>query len=172
MTGATCTSLYTPQAQLHVCKLFIVYQSGEFTDTSKKRKKNKRNQLPNELIEDSSLVTFKHVENLLIVHLFTEHVSYMKEKQRKIGVLSLIIAISSLLHNPLYYINNSHKQSLSLCFDTELLPVLRACIPSRWLFQPLLSLRGKHKTPDQAITLVKTLGLGFYPSLLMFGLFL
>lgn len=95
-----------------------------------------------------------------------------KQTKGKTGVLSLLFAISSFLHNPVYYLNNSHKQSLWLCFDTELLPVLQAPIPSPWLFQPLLYLKVKRNVPDQAITLVKTSGLGFYCSLLMFGLFL
>lgn len=71
----------------------------------------------------------------------------------------------------LYYIKNSLKQSLSLCFDIKLLLVPHVPVLSPWLFQPLLYLRWKHKAPDQATTL-KTSGLGFYSSLVMFGLFL
>lgn len=61
--------VYTPpQAQLYVSTLFLVYQSGEFMDTSKKEKKPQKIQLPNELIEDFFLIIFKLVENLLVVH--------------------------------------------------------------------------------------------------------
>lgn len=52
-------------------------------------------------------------------------------------------------------LKNSLKQILSLCFDTELLLVPQVPVPSPWLFQPLLYMRWKHKTPDQAMTLVK-----------------
>lgn len=61
-----------------------------------------------------------------------------KKSKGKIVVLPLLFAISPLLHNPLYYLSSPHKQTFSSCFDTELLPVLPAPIPSPWLFQPLL----------------------------------
>lgn len=103
VTSATLTSPYTPQAQLYVSSLFVVYQSGEFMYTSQNLKKKKNNQhLLNELIECFSLVTFKLVENLLVVHLFIEHLSHMKEKQREnrctfLGICHFITSSQSSL---------------------------------------------------------------------------
>ena len=63
------------------------------------------------------------------------------------GVLSLLLAISSLLRDPLHCLSNSHKQSLSFCFDKELLPVLQASclLPS---FFSLSSVWGGNTRPQ------------------------
>lgn len=61
-------------------------------DTSKKKKnQTQKIQLPNELIEDFFFITFKLVENLLVVRLFTEQVSHMKANQRENRCTFLVI---------------------------------------------------------------------------------
>lgn len=66
-----------------------------------------------------------------------------KKSEGKIVVLPLLFAISPLLHNPLYYLSSSRKQTFSSCFDTELLPLLPAPIPLPGFFS--LSSEGEMK---------------------------